>query len=132
MASGLVVGNVNDCGLQPVVKLAELRAHLHPEFGIQVREGLIHEEDLGLPHNGSSQSNPLSLSAGESFGLAIQKVLNAQDPRCLFHPPVNLSLGELPQFQAEGHVVVNVHMGIEGIVLKHHGDIPIFGRNIVD
>src|SRR6266446_5436852 len=34
--------------------------------------------------------------------------------------------------EAEGHVVGDVHVGIEGIALKHHGDIAVFGLNTID
>src|SRR2546429_3752200 len=34
--------------------------------------------------------------------------------------------------EAESHVVGDVHVGIEGIVLKHHGDIAVFGRHAID
>ena len=37
----------------------------------------------------------------------------------------------LGQLQAEGHVVVDLHVRIERVVLEHHGDVPLLGRDQV-
>ena len=45
---------------------------------------------------------------------------------CRFHP------WELAQFQTKSHVVVDVHVGIQSIVLEYHGDVPVFRRYIIN
>ena len=67
----LVVGNVDDGASQALMELGNLHTHLAPQFRIQVGERLIHEEDLGIPHDGASHGNPLALAAGEGPGLAV-------------------------------------------------------------
>ena len=42
-------------------------------------------------------------------------------------PSVDFNPGKLPQFQAEGHVIVNGHVRIKSVILKHHSNIA-FGR----
>ena len=42
------------------------------------------------------------------------------------------AFGQLAHLQAEGHVVVDVHVGIEGVGLEHHGDVPVLGGDVVD
>ena len=42
------------------------------------------------------------------------------------------ALGDLPQLQAERHVVVDTHVRVERVALEHHGDVAILGRHIVD
>src|SRR5258708_24786225 len=49
--------------------------------------------------------------------------------RCML---LSFFFGHMMQLEAEGHVVGDVHVGIEGIVLKHHGDIAVFGINVID
>ncbi|MNH15782.1 hypothetical protein D3C79_754040 [compost metagenome] len=49
----------------------------------------------------------------------------------ILHPPVDLGL-TLFTNQPKGHVLVDGHMRIERIVLKHHGDTAIFGHGVVN
>jgi len=114
------------------MELGELRPHLHAQLGVQVGERLVHEEHLGLTDDGAAHRDALALTTRELLGLAVQEVLDAQHARGLFDPPVDLRARELAQLQPEGHVVVDVHVRVESVVLKDHGDVPVFGRDVVD
>ena len=48
-----------------------------------------------------------------------------------FDPALDLLFGDLAQLQAEGHVVVDGHMRVKSVGLEHHGDVAVFGGNIV-
>ena len=95
----LVVGHVDKGGVDPVAQLDDLRPHLVAELGVQVAEGLVHQQDLGLPHDGPANGHALALAAGEGLGLPVQVLRDAQDLRRLVHPPVDLLPGGLPQLQ---------------------------------
>ena len=44
----------------------------------------------------------------------------------------DLAFLHLVYAQAEGHVVINIHMGKEGIALEYSVDLTLIGRQIVD
>src|SRR5215471_2095829 len=127
----LVMGHVNHRGIETVVQFDKLGPHVDAQFGIEVTQRLIKEEDLWLPYNGSPHGDTLSLTTGELLGLAVQQIANAENVRRSFDPASNFVLGSAAQLEREGHVFVHRHVGIEGVVLKHHGDIAVFRWDIV-
>ena len=38
----------------------------------------------------------------------------------------------LPHGQGEGHVFVNGHVAVKGVVLEHHGHVPVLGGGLGD
>ena len=80
---GLVVRDVYGGGAQPILQPGDLRAHLHAQLGVQVRQWLVHQERLGIAHDGAPHRHPLPLAAGQLGGLAIQKVGQVKDFRGL-------------------------------------------------
>ena len=129
---GLIVGDVDEGGLEALVELGDLRAHLHAQFGVQVGQRLVHQKHLWLAHDGAAQGHALALAAGKRGGLAVEKLFDAEDLRRLAHAAVDLRLGRLAQFEGKGHVVVHGHVRIEGVALKHHGDVAVLGQHVVD
>ena len=88
MASGLVVGHVDEGGLQALMQLGDLGTHGNAQLGVQVGQRLVKEEHLRLTDDGTAQSNALALAAGQSLGLAVEQVGNirilaASSTRCL-------------------------------------------------
>ena len=127
----LVVGDVDEGGVDLLPELDDLRAHLVAELGVQVGEGLIHQKDLGVPDDGPADGDALPLAAGEGLGPPVQVLGDVQDLRGLPHLAVDLLLGGLLQLQGEGHVLIDGHVGVEGVVLEDHGDVPVLGGHVV-
>ena len=128
---GLVMGDVDKRGVDPLAQLDDLGAHLVAELGVQVGQGLVHQEHGGVADNGAADGHTLALAAGQGLGLAVEVLGDVQDLRGLTDFLVDLVLGDLLQLQGEGHVFVHGHVGVQGVVLEHHGDIPILGLHIV-
>ena len=128
---GLVVGHVDEGGIHPFAQEDDLGAHLVAQLGVQVAQRFVHQEHLGVPHDGAADGDALALAAGQGLGLAAQVFGDAQDLRRLADPAVDLFLVHLPQAQAEGQVFIHRDVGIEGIVLENHGDIPVLRLHIV-
>ena len=128
----LVVRHVDRGGAHRLMHLLDLGAHLHAQFGVQVGQRLIEQEDLRVADDGAAHGDALPLAAGQGAGLAVQQRLDVQDARRLVHPALDLVLRELPQLQAKRHVVEHAHVGVERVVLEHHGDVAVARRHVVD
>jgi hypothetical protein len=62
------------------MQLGDLDAHLHPKRRVEVGEGLVEEEDAGLPHDCPADRDTLPLPAGELAWLALEQVLDPKGP----------------------------------------------------
>ena len=113
------------------MQLGDLDPHLDPQRGIQVGERLVKQEHLRLLHDGATDGDPLTLTTGERLGLSVQQRLETQDLGGAHHPLVDVLLVHLLELQTEGHVLVDVHVGIEGVGLEHHADVALYRRHVV-
>ena len=69
---GLVVGNVNEGGVDLLTQLDDLSTHLVTQLGIQVGQGLVHQQNLGLTDDCTANGHTLTLTTGQSLGLTAQ------------------------------------------------------------
>ena len=58
--------------------------------------------------------------------------MDAKDVGRLPHTLVDFILGKLPHLQPESQIFPDVHVRVEGVVLKDHRDVPILGRDVID
>ena len=103
----LVVGDVDGRGLQPLVQLLDLGAHLHAQLGVEVGQRLVEQEHLRVAHDGAAHGDALALAAGELARIAVEQRVEAEDlggaldplrRSRLFGAPRSLS--EKPMFSA--------------------------------
>ena len=113
------------------MELGDLDAHLHAQFGVEVGERFVEQEDLRLAHDGAADGDALALAARELLGLALQQRLDAEDFGGALHALLDLGLGRPRRFEAEGEVLVHRHMRVERIGLEHHGDAALGRRHLV-
>ena len=128
---GLVVGDVDERGVDLVAQLDDLGAHLVAELGVEVGQRLVHQEDLRVPDDGAADGDTLPLAAGQRLRLAVEVLGDIEDLGGLTDLAVDLRLRGLLQLQGEGHVIINGHVGIQSIVLEDHGDIAVLRRDVV-
>ena len=129
---GLVVRDVDHGHAQVALDAPDLGAHLHAQLGVEVREGLVHEEHLRLAHDRPPHRHPLALPAGEVPRLLAQVVTKPEGLRGRGDALVDLVLRRASQLQPEAHVVVDRHVRVEGVVLEDHRDVAVLGRQVVD
>ena len=128
----LVVGHVDGGHAEPLVQLLERAPHGHAQLGVQVGQRLVHQERLRLADDGPAHRDPLPLAAGQRGRLALEVLLQAQHLGGLADPALDLVLGRLAQLQAEREVLLDRHVRVERVVLEHHGDVAVLGRQVVD
>ena len=89
---GLVVGNVDEGGSQLLVGRHPDQEGAGTQLSIQVGQGLVQQEDGRVTDHCTAQSNTLTLTTGQSLGLAVQQVLDLQDLGSLVNAAVDLVL----------------------------------------
>jgi hypothetical protein len=117
---------------EPLVQLRQRAAHRHTQFGVQVGERLVHQAGLRLTGDGPAHGDPLPLAAGQRRGLAFEVFLQAQHLGYRQNPAPRLVLGCLALLQPERQVLLHRHVRVEGVILEHHGDVAVLGRQVVD
>ena len=109
----------------------QLVARGDPERGVEVRERLVEQEDLGLADDGAAERHALPLAARERLRLAAQEGCEAQLLGHGPHPALDLGARDPPPAQPESDVLEHGHVRVEGVGLEHHGDVPVLGRHRV-
>ena len=128
----LIVSDVNRRGLQALVQLLDLGAHLDAQLGVEVRQRLIEQEHLRVARDGAPHGDALALAARELARVALEQMLQSQNFGRLHHARVDLLLRRIAQPQREAHVGPDRHVRIKRVVLEHHGDVALFRRHVVD
>ena len=128
----LVVGDVDDGGAEPAMELAQLDLHRLAQLLVERRQGLVHQDQAWLEHHRAGERHPLPLPAGELLDAALL-VAGEVDQRQ--RPPHPLAPGRFRQAagaQREGHVLADVHVREEGVVLEDDADVAPVRRRVGD
>ena len=97
----LVVCDIDGRGSEHPLELRELDTHLHSELGIKVGEGFIEEEDLGVSHNRTSQSDSLTLPARQFLRKSVEQLLDPKHAGYIGDSLLNLCFRVFEVLQAE-------------------------------
>ena len=87
---------------------------------------------MGPAHDGPPHGDALPLTAGKLARLAVEEFGDVENLGRRLDPLANLRGGNLLHLQTEGQVLEDGQMRIEGVVLEHHGDVPVLRRQLVD
>ncbi len=128
----LVVRDVDRRHAQLALHPGDLRAHLHAQAGVEVRERLVHQEDPRLAHDRAAHRDALALAAGELARLALQQVGQAERLAGALDAAPDLGLRRAARAQAEGDVVEDRHVRIERVVLEDHRHVALARIELVD
>ena len=129
---GLVVGDVDHRAVgHRGLELGDLDPGGHAQRGVQVRQGLVEQINLGVAHDGPADGDALALPARQGLGQAVQIGGQLQHPARAVGGLLHLGARLARDLQRKGHVVAHRHVRIQRIGLEHHGDAPLGGRDVV-
>ena len=107
-------------------------AHLDAELRVEVRQGLVHEEGRRLADDRAAHGDALALAAGEVAGLAVEVLLEVEDPGGLVDAAVDLLLAAAAELEREADVLPHGHVRVERVALEDHGDVAVARGEVVD
>ncbi len=128
----LVMGDVDGGRAELLLLPDQLVAGADAERGVEVRERLVEEEDLGVADDRAPEGDALPLAARERVRLAAKEGREAELARGLADPAIDLVPRHAAPPQAERQVRLHVHVRVERIGLEDHGDVTILGRHVID
>ena len=142
--------DMNHRGTQLPMQSPQFGTHLATQLGIQIRQRFIQQEDARIANDRTAKGHTLSLSTREFAWMTTQEILETEhigrssdsivDVLLLGSPVLPVHTGEdrtqaagvsAPAQEAEGEVLLDVHVWIQGIVLEDHRDVAILGRQRV-
>jgi hypothetical protein len=93
----------------------------HQLAGLDVegRKGLVHQDDVGVEHQGLCQAGALAHAAAELVGIAVAKATEADAAQPVFGLRTGIWLGDATELQARHHVLQGGAPGHQALGLKH-------------
>ena len=117
-----------DCGHAHVaLQVVEEPAGLEAQLGVEIGKRFVKEINLRRIDQSSRQRSPLLLAARNLAGQAVHEMADLEhvgDFPCTGMALLHWLAAHLERI---GHVVRQVHMRIERVVLEHHGDVAVLG-----
>ena len=127
----LIVRHINGGTAQLPVQLADLASHADSQLSIQIGKRFVHEKQLLILDNCTSQCHSLPLTAGKILRFPITVFRKSQNIDCPVHLLLDFRCRHLHILQTIGNVLFHCHVRIEGVVLKYHRDATISRQNCI-
>lgn len=128
----MVVGDIDGGDAGVFADVADLETEVVAEFGVEVGEWFVEEENGGFDDYCSRQSDALLLSAGELSGFAVG-VLGHLDGFECFHDAVVLFFAcDFADIESEGDILGDGHVGPERVGLEDHAGVAFVGWVVGD
>jgi hypothetical protein len=121
----LIVGDEERRDADPSLQFLQLEAHLLPQPGIEVGEGLVEEQHVRVRHERAPQRHALLLPARHLGRLATLEPDQVDQRHRVADPFVDVALVDLLAAQAEGDVLVHVEVREQGVGLEHGVHVPL-------
>ena len=126
------MGHVDGGHAKALLQGGDLGTGLDAQLGIEVRQWLVHEEDLWVTNNRTTHGDALTLTTGECLRLTVKEVLQAEKLGGFQDALLAFSLRHVLHLEGKAHVVGHGHVGVQGVVLEDHGDVTVLRGEIGD
>ena len=126
----LVVRHVDGRDAEALVELRQGGAHADAELRVEVRERLVEQEGLRLPHDRAAHRDPLALAAGQLRRPAVEQILEPEQRRDVGDPAGDLRLLDPARLQAVADVLPDAQMRVERVGLEDHRHVALAGRQV--
>jgi hypothetical protein len=128
----LVVGDVDRRDAQLALQQPDLLAHLDPELGVEIGQGLVHQQQFGLDDDRAGEADALLLAAGELRRETLRERAETHAVERRGDLARDLILADAARPQPVGDVVEDRHMRKDGVVLEHHAEVATMRRLGID
>ena len=123
----LVMRHIDRGDFQLALQMLDLHPHAGAQLGVKVRQRFIHQEHLRRAHHGAGKGGALALATRQSAGFAIQIAAQFHHIGGLADQAVMVRLGHPAHPQRKADILVNRHVGVKRIALKHHRHVTVAG-----
>src|SRR3990170_5051683 len=128
----LVVRDVDERDAHFLLDLFELDLHLLAELQVESAKGLVQEQDTGPVDEGPGQGDALALAARQLRRLSTIQALEANHAQRILDAQRSGLAGHLAHHQAVGHVVADVHVREERVILEDGVHVSLERRALRD
>ena len=123
------MGDIHEGDADLTLDALEFELHGMTKLEIEGAEGLVEQERFGEIDERTGERHPLLLAAGELGRTTIREIGQTDDLEQFGYSLGDLGLGSLAGAGTERHVVIDVHMREQGVLLEHRVDIALVGWN---
>ena len=128
----LVVGYKDEGDAHFLLDALELMLHLLTQLVVQGAQRFVQQQDARLIDQRTGNGDTLLLTAAHLGDIAVGIVLQVHQLEHTHYLLLDDVLGFLLDLQAEGNVVVYIHVGEQGVFLEYGVDLPLVGRYFAD
>ena len=129
---GLVVGDVEHGGAEAGVEAGDFGAHWRRVWASRLERGSSSRSRVGRRTRARPRATRWRWPPERAAGRRSRQGVSSRSCAASRTRLVDFRPGEMPDLQAEGEVVIDRHVGVEGVVLEDHGDVAVLRGQVVD
>lgn len=128
----LVMRDVQRGAAELAMDAADFGAHFQAQLGIEIGERLIHQDQRRFDDDGAGNRYALLLAAGQLAGQLVHVLRQLHQVERALDAGLDLGGRGAAHEQAEADVPGHRHMREQGVILEHHTEAALFGRQGID